>query len=112
MKSFDHPNVLDVIGVGFDTESGNGFPFMVLPFMANGDLKTFLKSKRQKPTVVDHLPKVCYIYLCCLFTLLLYTTKVISHSYLLPREFIIRKKREGEYPTSLVLPNTSHKVMT
>ena len=81
MKSFDHPNVLDVIGVGFDTESGNEFPFMVLPFMVNGDLKTFLKRKRQNPTVVDHLPKVCY--LCCLFTVLLYTAKIISHSYFL-----------------------------
>ena len=71
MKSFNHPNVLDVIGVGFH----NGFPFMVLPFMVNGDLKIFLKSKRQKSTVVDHLPKVCYFLstnvvcssYCCVF---------------------------------------------
>lgn len=59
MKDFDHPNVLNVLGVGFDTGSESGLPFMVLPFMVNGDLKTFLKSKRQKPGAVDQLSEVC-----------------------------------------------------
>ena len=59
MKDFDHPNVLTVLGVGFDIDSKSGLPCMILPFMVNGDLKTYLKSKRQKPGAVDHLPKVC-----------------------------------------------------
>ena len=56
MKDFDHPNVLNVLGVGFSPDSG--LPFVVLPFMANGDLKTYLKSKRQKVANVDCLPEV------------------------------------------------------
>ena len=61
MKDFDHPNVLNILGVGFDIDSASGLPFMVLPFMVNGYLKTYLKSRRQNLTVVDCLPKV-YIH--------------------------------------------------
>ena len=56
MKDFDHPNVLNVLGVGFNTD--DGLPFVILPFMENGDLKTYLKKKRQKDATVDQLPKV------------------------------------------------------
>ena len=61
MKDFDHPNVLSVLGVGFDAD--DGLPFVVLPFMENGDLKTYLKSKRQKTATVDYLPEVSS-YIC------------------------------------------------
>ena len=44
MLDFDHPNVMRLVGVCFDTE--DGLPLTVLPYMANGDLKTFLRSKR------------------------------------------------------------------
>ena len=68
MKDFDHPNVLSVLGVGFNPDSG--LPFVVLPFMINGDLKTYLKSKRQKTATVDHLPEVAtyvttYVIIIC-----------------------------------------------
>ena len=43
MKTFDHPNVLGLLGLTFDTD---GKPLIVLPFMANGDLKTFFKMKQ------------------------------------------------------------------
>ena len=56
MKDFDHPNVLNVLGVGFNTD--NGLPFVVLPFMENGDLKTYLKKRRQKDAAVDQLLEV------------------------------------------------------
>ena len=56
MKDFDHPNVLNVLGVGFNMDSG--LPFVVLPFMVNGDLKTYLKKKRQNTATVDCLPEV------------------------------------------------------
>ena len=56
MKEFDHPNVLNVLGVGFDSD--NGLPFIVLPFMVNGDLKTYLISKRKKNATVNCLPEV------------------------------------------------------
>lgn len=48
MLKFDHPNVLKMEGVCFDTE--NGLPIIVLPLMINGDLKSFLVSKRSNVT--------------------------------------------------------------
>ena len=56
MKNFDHPNVLHILGVGLDPE--NGLPFIVLPFMANGNLQLYLKNKRSNTTKVDKLPEV------------------------------------------------------
>ena len=56
MKNFDHPNVLHILGVGLDPD--NGLPFIVLPFMANGNLQLYLKSKRSKLTNVNQLPEV------------------------------------------------------
>ena len=44
MKNFDHPNVLGLLGLTFDPE---GQPLIVLPFMANGDLKSYLVKQRQ-----------------------------------------------------------------
>ena len=56
MKNFDHPNVLNILGVGLDPD--NGLPFIVLPFMANGNLKMYLINKRSKATDVNQLPEV------------------------------------------------------
>ncbi|XP_038069408.1 hepatocyte growth factor receptor-like isoform X1 [Patiria miniata] len=44
MKSFNHPNVLKLLGLTFDR---SGQPLIVLPFMANGDLKFFLVKQKQ-----------------------------------------------------------------
>ena len=64
MKNFNHPNVLHILGVGLDPD--NGLPFIVLPFMANGNLQLYLKSKRSKLTNVNQLPEVTthVIYIC------------------------------------------------
>ena len=56
MKDFDHPNVLRLIGVCLD--SPNCIPYLVLPFMENGSIKDYLKSKRVHVTDFDTLPKV------------------------------------------------------
>ena len=56
MLDFDHPNVLKLIGVCFDTE--HQLPLIILPYMANGDLKTFLQTKRRK-TTRGNIPEVC-----------------------------------------------------
>ena len=61
MKDFDHPNVLNIHGVGFNPDSG--LPFVVLPLMVNGDLKTYLKGIRQETESTDLLPEVhSYMY--------------------------------------------------
>lgn len=56
MKKLDHPNVLNIIGVGLDAYSK--LPFILLPFMANGNLKTYLQNKQPKVINVDQLPEV------------------------------------------------------
>ena len=67
MKNFHHPNVLQVLGISLETE--DGLPYILLPYMANGDLRTFLKSKRPEALVVDQFPEVfiialIYLYVC------------------------------------------------
>ena len=59
LKQCDHPNVLSVLGVVLETGHEGGLPFIVLPLMVNGDLKTFLKSKRQFGNDMDQLLEVC-----------------------------------------------------
>ena len=59
MKDFQHPNILGLTGVCFDTP--DGVPFIILPFMANGSLKDYLKRKRTHVTNVNTLPEVCCV---------------------------------------------------
>ena len=60
MKKFDHPNVLPIFGVCLENNLENGLPFIVLPFMANGDLKLYLTDirKKFKLLIVNQLPEV------------------------------------------------------
>ncbi len=44
MVDFNHPNILCLLGVCFKTE--DNLPAIVLPYMANRDLRTFLLAKR------------------------------------------------------------------
>ena len=44
MQTLKHPNVLGLLGMCFD--SPDGTPLMVLPFMANGNVKEYLKKYR------------------------------------------------------------------
>ena len=44
MCSFDHPNVLTLKGVCLD---GGPAPYLVMPFMANGSLLTYLRNNRK-----------------------------------------------------------------
>ncbi len=56
MTSFKHSNILSIVGVCFD--SPVGVPFLLLPFMANGSLKDYLKGKRINVTDYETLPEV------------------------------------------------------
>ena len=42
MREFNHPNVINLIGVSFQS---NGLPQVVTPFMPNGDLLTYLRNQ-------------------------------------------------------------------
>lgn len=48
MSKFNHPNVLNVTGVCMD---GGPVPYMVMPYMFNGDLLTYLKKERENLVV-------------------------------------------------------------
>lgn len=39
MREFQHVNVLNIIGITFDPD---GSPMVILPFMANGDLRQYV----------------------------------------------------------------------
>ena len=43
MQSFNHPHVLGLIGVCVDAGPA---PFIVMPFMANGSLRSYLRDNR------------------------------------------------------------------
>ena len=43
MQSFNHPNVMSLIGV---CENLSGGPAVVMPFMANGSILDYLKKNR------------------------------------------------------------------
>ena len=60
MKKIEHPNVLGLLGVCLNTQ--DGLPYIVLPFMENGDLKTFLHSKRTTSGSVLKYPEVRNLY--------------------------------------------------
>ena len=45
MKRFDHPNVISLIGVCVDAGPA---PYIVMPFMANGSLLSYLKKNRSE----------------------------------------------------------------
>ena len=44
MCTFDHPHVLGLIGICFKTNQRS--PYLILPYMKNGDLRTYLKGSR------------------------------------------------------------------
>jgi len=58
MKTFHHPNVLPLLGVCIDYDDEDVLK-VVMPFMTNGDLKTFLKDSRVSPNNTQDYPKVC-----------------------------------------------------
>ena len=48
MKNFDHPHVMKLIGICYDTNSS---PLVVLPFMKNGDVLSYIRNPDNSPTV-------------------------------------------------------------
>ena len=61
MCSFNHPHVLGMVGICLDTVQS---PYLLLPYMANGDLRTFLRNKRDTDKSSDiGYPEVLYFTL-------------------------------------------------
>ena len=62
MKRFDHPNVISLVGVCIDAGPA---PYIIMPFMGNGSLLTYLKKYRtdlMPPDTADE-DTVCRVYL-------------------------------------------------
>ena len=59
MKDFDHPNVLGLSAVCFDTP--DGYPLLILPFMVNGSLKDYLKKTEFMSLMSIPIQRYCYI---------------------------------------------------
>ena len=51
MSSFDHPNVLSLVGVCLDLGQT---PLIVMPFMARGSLLSYLKKERPNLTIAEN----------------------------------------------------------
>ena len=74
MKSFDHPNVLGLIGVCIDAGPA---PYIVIPYMSDGSLLNYLKHNRNRFVVDmsaeedevgrDKKKKIKIIYTFCFF---------------------------------------------
>lgn len=83
MKNFNHPHVLSLLGLclGYRKE-----PMVILPFMANGDLRTFVKDKSRVNYYVSH-----YIY-CLLFYL--HYIHECYYTFLIDNAIDCRRKKE------------------
>ena len=55
-SKLDHPNVLSLIGISINPDDAT--LHMIMPFMDNGDVKSYLKSKRGDMIEFDHFPEV------------------------------------------------------
>ena len=47
MLSFDHPNVMSLIGVCMDRE----MPLLIMPFMSSGSVLEFVRHNKEELTV-------------------------------------------------------------
>lgn len=50
MKDLSHPNILGLIGICIERGTA---PYIVMPFMANGSLLSYLKQERNSLTIAN-----------------------------------------------------------
>ena len=80
MKAFNHPNVLPLLGVCVDCNDNDVFK-IILPFMANGDLRSFLKSNRVELRNTDEFNTVCSCFVLCYTKDTRYSNRSCKQSY-------------------------------
>ena len=59
MKDFRHAHVLGLLGL---SEARPGVPYVILPFVENGDLHTYVKDPKivSQSTLIQHLKNGVY----------------------------------------------------
>ena len=68
MSEFDHPNILTLRGVCLD---GGPAPYIIMPFMTNGNLLTYLKNNRKTLVIAsgsedeEVSSRIVFITDCC-----------------------------------------------
>lgn len=55
MRDFDHVHILRLIGIAQDDD---GLPLVVLPFMQNGDLLTYIRCGDNVSTIAHNVDKM------------------------------------------------------
>jgi len=69
MKRFDNLNVVGLLRLCFDTP--DGYPYLILPFMVNGNVRDYLRKKRVHVSNMNTLPAVnknTTICIRCIYT--------------------------------------------
>lgn len=84
MKSFKHPNIVQLLGMCLD--SPDGVPLMVLPFIANGNLKIYLQQSRGYSPKLDEYPN----NLCCNILVSMCLDVAKGMKYLAEQKFVHR----------------------
>ena len=77
MKQFNHPNVMNLIGVCID---GGPAPYIVMPFMANGSLLSYLRKERPN-LLLDETADEDLVRVLVILPLLPITTVSLSHTH-------------------------------
>ena len=83
MKDFQHRNVMGLLGVCLDAGPA---PYLVLPYMANGDLLSYLKANREqlvlsaeaKENEVLQQIQLCQTHIIFYFQITIVQTKLLS----------------------------------
>ena len=76
MCKFDHPNVLKLSGVCLD---GGPAPYIIMPYMENGSLNTYLKNQRESYLLVPETAEpddVVSVYQPCLMDIVQFCLKM------------------------------------
>ena len=75
MKAFVHPHVMGILGICLDGQT----PYIVMPFMANGSLHTYLRKHRMELLISkdEDIDLVFLIAVHCTTALLCYSIYLV-----------------------------------